>query len=586
MRALPAVLIAVHACLVGYGAYVHSPTRNEVAHVPAGLAIWRTGTFALYRVNPPLPRALASLPVLAADPNTDMIPAAARTGDREEWEVAAQFADGNPLRYLALVRLARLAGVAWSVLGAWLVWKWATELYGTVPGLLGLFLWAVDPTVNAHAQLATPDLPAAVAGLAAGYTFWRYLVRPGAERAVAAGLVLGAAQLCKFTLLVLYPTFLLVAVVYAVGRGGGGSFAGLPTGRRLGHGALISFISVAVINLGYLADGSLVPLEEYSFRSRLLTLRVAEDRPREDNRFRGTWLGRVPVPLPYDYVSGMDIQRVDFEGRFESYADGTWAGRGWWWFYLYALALKTPVGVLGLVALGLALAIRRPRAEDAAVWLPVAAVLVFVSSQTGYTLHSRYVLPALPFALVGAAGAGRLLNRGARLVGLLVLGCAVGTAVSVGRVYPHTLSYFNEPSGGPRNGWRHLADSNVDWGQDLLLLRQWTEEHPEARPLYVSCSHLVDPRHAGYEWEAAPVDLPHGCVPGPNARPQDYDRYGPRPGYCAVDVFGLVAGDRRFFQRFAPVDRVGYSIYIYRFTEAEARAARAQMGLPPLPTLP
>ncbi|HYH67829.1 MAG TPA: hypothetical protein VD866_24240, partial [Urbifossiella sp.] len=130
MRALPAVLIAVHACLVGYGAVIHFPTRNEVAHVPAGLSVWVTGTFRLYRVNPPLPRLLASLPVLAVDPNTDMIQPIPRTAEREEWEVAARFADGNPLRYLALMRLARLAGVIWSVLGAWLVWRWATELYG------------------------------------------------------------------------------------------------------------------------------------------------------------------------------------------------------------------------------------------------------------------------------------------------------------------------------------------------------------------------------------------------------------------------------------------------------------------------
>jgi hypothetical protein len=66
----------------------------------------------------------------------------------------------------------------------------------------------------------------------------------------------------------------------------------------------------------------------------------------------------------------------------------------------------------------------------------------------------------------------------------------------------------------------------------------------------------IDYRHVRYEWRAAPVDPPAGFVPG-----------------AAVDVFFLVEGDRQFFQRFTPIDRIGYSIFICRFTEAEAAAA-------------
>lgn len=40
-------------------------------------------------------------------------------------------------------------------------------------------------------------------------------------------------------------------------------------------------------------------------------------------------------------------------------------------------------------------------------------------------------------------------------------------------IYPHSLSYFNETVEGPLNGPKHLLGSNVDWGQDVLYLRQW-----------------------------------------------------------------------------------------------------------------
>jgi hypothetical protein len=57
--------------------------------------------------------------------------------------------------------------------------------------------------------------------------------------------------------------------------------------------------------------------------------------------------------------------------------------------------------------------------------------------------------------------------------GGIVTACLVAIAISSLSVYPHELSYFNEISGGPSNGYKHLLGSNVDWGQDLLLIRTW-----------------------------------------------------------------------------------------------------------------
>jgi tetratricopeptide (TPR) repeat protein len=53
------------------------------------------------------------------------------------------------------------------------------------------------------------------------------------------------------------------------------------------------------------------------------------------------------------------------------------------------------------------------------------------------------------------------------------------------------LSFFNGTIGGPRNGYRHLVDSSVDWGQDLRGLAEWLHEHnspqsPTAQPIYLS----------------------------------------------------------------------------------------------------
>ena len=41
------------------------------------------------------------------------------------------------------------------------------------------------------------------------------------------------------------------------------------------------------------------------------------------------------------------------------------------------------------------------------------------------------------------------------------------------KVAPDFLAYFNELAGGPANGYRHLVDSSLDWGQDLPKLKEW-----------------------------------------------------------------------------------------------------------------
>jgi hypothetical protein len=63
-----ALLLVIHSGLLAYSAYVHSPTLNEPGHLVAGISHWR---FELFRVNPPLVRMVAALPVMVAGVETD-----------------------------------------------------------------------------------------------------------------------------------------------------------------------------------------------------------------------------------------------------------------------------------------------------------------------------------------------------------------------------------------------------------------------------------------------------------------------------------------------------------------------------------
>lgn len=68
-----AVLLSLHTVLLAWGAYRHSPVIDEWGHLPAGLMHWREGRFDAYRVNPPLVRMVATLPLLGWAPDTTWI---------------------------------------------------------------------------------------------------------------------------------------------------------------------------------------------------------------------------------------------------------------------------------------------------------------------------------------------------------------------------------------------------------------------------------------------------------------------------------------------------------------------------------
>jgi Dolichyl-phosphate-mannose-protein mannosyltransferase len=588
LRLVPLVLIAAHLILVLVSSRLQFPTRNEVAHVPAGLSCWQTGTFGLYNVNPPLWRMIATLPTLLLSPKTENIPLPVRPGDRPEWQAADRFANDNPLDYFELVWSARLAGIIWSLVGGLLVLAWSTELYGRRSGLLGLTLWCFGPNILAHACLVTPDMAATVAGLAATYTFWHYCRTRTWTLAALAGGLLGAAQLTKFTMLLLYPTWLviLVAHVYLSRKEG---CRGVHSFSHVIQIGLIALMSVVVLNAGYGFDRTFLPLGDLEFVSRFLAgsgdkaADGATEVPR-GNRFRGTWAEAIRVPLPAEYLAGIDVQRRDFEDGLPSYLHGEWRHGGWWYYYLYALSIKVPIGTLVLTLWGLFATVfqrrrLRDRVADLTLWIFPAVLLIVSSAHTGFSHHLRYVLPIAPFAIIATSKLGIFLRPQRRLATVVLVSMVLFSVVSSLTVYPHSLSYFNELVGGPSHGWEHLVDSNIDWGQDLYFFKAWAERHPEACPVGLAYSNYVDYRLAGAEFEKVPLDP---SVLAVATEVDETDRIGPLPGWFGLDVYNLLRQDGRYryFRQLRPVARAGYSIYIYNVTRQQADEMRRQFGMP------
>ena len=392
--------------------------------------------------------------------------------------------------------------------------------------------------------------------------------------------------------------------------------------------SVITVVSISIINLAYTLEGSFQRLGDFRFCTSALSGAVTLDDNSAGggNRFSGSWIGLLPVPLPKNYVQGLDVQLRDFEKGMNSYLRGSWADHGWWYYYLYSLAIKEPLGMWGLVALAIATSIfgagySTPWRDEMAVLAPFFSVLILVSSQTGFSAHSRYVIPALPFLFIWTSKVAqafevRPFSRRRTVMAVMVALAFIWSTASSLAVYPHSLSYFNElaavlptpadasyprPIGtsdeqcgilsrvkhaltaGSRNGPRHLLNSNIDWSQDLFYLRDWLIEHPNVNLDGLDCFGCCPTTLA----DIPATPLPASGRDADNDKPdQRLSQYGPKAGWYAVSVNRIYSRERqyRYFLYFKPFTTAGYSIYIYHITIDDANRVRRELGLPELPT--
>jgi hypothetical protein len=664
-RARAWTIVAVIGLSIGHHAMAsrsllrENPTVDEVAHMPAGLTYWQKGTFRLYHHNPPLFKLVASLPVLMARPTMGPIyREKCWTSEAPSQATFSQyFMRQNVSRYFELFQLARLMMPLFTVIGGLVAFAWSSRLYGRWAGLLSLALWAFCPNILAHARLVTSDACSTAMGVAATYVFWRYLDRPSGKRAVAAGVMLGLAQLSKFSMLLLYgvwPFLWLVRWLMV------GPSAGQPdrcsqstlryTGRGLIHGVAIVALSVLTIDAGYFFEGIAIPLGDFEFGSRTLTRPVPPgvSRPHSDNelleatwqfrvnRFRGTWLGRIPMPLPEHYLLGFDEQKIETEGvpvryyraaiqakqtgdgaivdrqrqtpqtdrdemaAYWVYLNGELRATGWKTYYLQALLYKVPEGTWLLIAWSLVVlfASRRSRLawfDELTLWVMPVVILLSMSLLTDINLGLRYVLAILPYVFISTGKVVpwclSLAKPWKWLTSGLVIGSLGLTIAASAWIHPSYLAYFNWASGGPDRVPPRLIDSNLDWGQDLVALqRWWAEANISGQPVGLAYFGQINPSLFAMRGEPFQWSLPPGR-PGtvhPIAPMRHPQFFGPeprlKPGYYAVSATLLYGLPWRLYDPAPPalVKAAGPPAWNYRGPDSLGYFRKFRPIMPPI----
>ena len=372
-----------------------------------------------------------------------------------------------------------------------------------------MFLYVFNPNIIAHSRLTTIDIGATCMIFLSIYCFWKFLKQPDARAAIVAGIALGLAQLSKFTALILYPIFLLIFAVLIFKK----VFCAddkdkIYDGRMLikggGYFFLTLLISVFVINAGYLFSGTFTPLNQHVFLSEPL------------RKLSSLCWQALPIPLPYEYLSGFDSQLAISAGNnpfYAGYLMGERSLAGWWYYYVIAFVVKNPVAMLVILALTVFAWLKgrdKPDFETGlCIWVPIVAFFAYFSFFTNIPIGIRFMLPVFPILFLAAGYLCHASLTKGKVTRVVMVVVAIAYLIPAISIFPNYLSYFNLAAGGPRSGYRWLIDSNLDWGQDLPGLKKYMEKNG-VKKIQLGYFGRVDPEIYGIDYTLAKQEVDNG----------------------------------------------------------------------------
>lgn len=593
-----------------------SAIMDELAHIPAGYGYVHNLDYRLNPEHPPFLKTLAALPVLALNPNFPTDDPAWTTELNGQWNMGRAFLYGSGNNPDAIVRTARYFPIFLTILTALLVYALASRLFGKVWALWPTLLFALSPTILAHGHYVTTDIAATFGILLGTIAFLQYLISPSKKTIILAGLAFGVAELCKFSTVLLVPYFVVLAIIWAVKLSWEDELGGIKKLRPFLYFGLRKLAGLAAIMaIGYLIIVYPVyflftrnyPLEKQSAETAELLKSYANGPTAPGTSCKLTrcpaeltiWASKHEATRPLaEYALGvlMTIQRA--AGGNSSYflGDLTKTGSRAYFPLVFSIKETLPVMIALIVALILALSgIFRSLKNKSEPWKKKLlkflqnrfvefALLLFVFIYWGWSMKTplnigvRHLLPTIPLIYILLTGAWKKWFGGGKKVWkiILILVLCAWSVIEVFVAYPYFLSYFNELGGGVSGGYRYVTDSNYDWGQDLLRLRDFVASHPDIQKIGVDyfgggspeyympgkavnwSSDKGNPADFGIDWLAVSVNTLEGAfsklIPDQTRQPKD-----------EYSWLGTIRPPEKVMGGLPPPDyRAGTSIFIYK----------------------
>ena len=522
---------------------VLSATVDEPIHIACGMEWLDKGTYTYELQHPPLARV-----ALAIGPYLMGLRACSRPGP---------YAEGNAILYSAgsyrsnLVS-ARIGNLPFLVLACLFVFLWACRWFSRAAAIWAVLLFVSLPPILGHAGLATIDVACAATVVMALYAFIRCLEDPAWWNLLFLGASLALAFLCKFSSIPFLGLCIPCAIVYVALVKRGVPLRAFQWRRVFVRVLIVCGVALVVLWAGY--RFSLAPMSD-QIGVHPTTDHVFAKRP----FLRSLAYKALETPVPLSQIRG-GIRVVESHNTFghDSYLFGEYRHTGWWYFFPVVVGVKTPIGFLILAGCGIFAILRgfrsSPWQQHLTVIFPVAIMAVCMSSKID--LGVRHILAIYPLlAVMGGYAMSEffiLARRTSRAILVMPMMLVAWVVAESWMARPDYLAYFNQFAG--THPERILAESDLDWGQDLYRLsrrlRELGVDHVSIR--YFGTAPLEKAGLPPYSILSADVPTTHG--------------------YAAVSVRYLTLeyaknGSFAWLRGKTPLERIGKSIYLYNLDQ-------------------
>ena len=407
--------------------------------------------------------------------------------------------------------LSRLMIILVALLLGFYIYLWSYPIYGKKGGLLSLCFFTFCPNLLAHSHLTTPDMVLTAFSFIASYYYWKSLNSCSLKYSIIGGIFFGLALMSKFTGILLFPIFFIFLIFFRINK----------TSLNTFNNILFYAIGLFILFLGY---------------------------------------GFNITP----YLQGIIFQLEHASKGHSCFLFGQHSTSGWWYYFIVAFFIKTPIPTLILFFASLFFTAKNFRLNDnineLCLLIPVLFIFSFFSINH-QSIGLRYILPIYPFIFV-LIGKIMTIKTSRKLVKLLI--CLIIFWYIYGSIntYPHYLAYFNESILGPKNGYKYLVDSNLDWGQDLKGLKKYMEKN-NIDKIYLSYFGTDLPERYGIKYIWLPSPPPFAEVSMENRVSS------PIKGLIAIsatNLQGVYFYDKNIYtwlKNYKPIAMIGYSIFIY-----------------------
>jgi len=460
---------------------------DEGDHIFAGYMSLKTHDYGLNPEHPPLVKMAAALPLL---------PLGLRVPPFQgRWYKTEAYMDGRELIYHngpndggrysgnTIIFRARMCVMPFILLLALLTFLAGREMFGTAAGLTALTLVAFEPTLLAHGPFVTTDSTVTCMFLASIYSLYRWVKAPSLPMLLTVGLACGLALAAKHSAIMLLPIICVLLAGELMGRWLSlrRSITGVALWRRCGVHAAKLFGGLAAITV----FAVLILWAFYGFRYAARPAGMHLDSS-VDSAAQGLkpymaqgiiFLAHHHL-LPESYLFGLcDV--INVGNGSPTFIFGKIYAHGVWYYFPVALAIKLTLGMMGMLALAAAAFFSgrfRPTREIFFLTVP-AAIYLAIAISSPLSICIRHILPVFPFLILLAAGGACALVRNSRRWLYAAAALVTFHCLSSLMAYPNYLAYANEAWGGPSQTHRYLSDANTDWGQQLIAVKAYVDEH-------------------------------------------------------------------------------------------------------------